>query len=567
VVQAVLAAIPRAAAVKHDLLSPSPSPSAPSAPLPQHGLGRYGAHRIRYAEPGEFTRRAFFNNRLDLTQVEALGDTLAAVTEQQRRLSVRNAGAGGGTSSSSSLSQRYEAWRRLLLAARAELEALIDFSEEQQLDDAPSALVAGVATRVRRLRAQLRAHSRNAMRGELLRGGLQLCLLGAANAGKSSLLNRIVGRDAAIVSAEAGTTRDVLDVGVDVGGWYCRLGDMAGIRLGGGGGGHCGAGDDDSSSSGRRRREGGSTPATPVGEVEAEGIRRAKQRALESDVAVVVLSVEHDDTCAQHGGVDMQVAPEVAEVARERSSGSSSSQGSGDSDGRRATVVVVNKLDRAPRGVLAEDWIRKIQAAIPNVPRHHIFGTSCKLAATARVQEDGSVNGVGNNNVDDNNADGTTVLDPGGIQAFLNGLMGVFKELTRPIVPMPQVNDHHDPTAHHHQYQRLQTAAAGLTAEDDDGLVWEESLGASKRQALLLDECAAHLDDFLSLVDAASAPVAADSAAAYSAANIPDTAAAGFDVVVAAEKLRAAAECMAKITGRGSESGDVDEVLGVIFEK
>lgn len=191
IVRAVLAAIPRI---------PGTGPS----------------QSIRYAEPGEFTRRAFANDRLDLTQVEALGDSLAASTEQQRRLSVR------GTTNS--LATRYENWRKLLLEARGELEALIDFSEDQHFDESIGELLGSVAAQVVSLRAALLAHQENAVRGELLRSGISLALLGAPNAGKSSLLNAVVGREAAIVSREAGTTRDVVEVGIDLGGFFAGWG-------------------------------------------------------------------------------------------------------------------------------------------------------------------------------------------------------------------------------------------------------------------------------------------------------------------------------------------------------
>jgi len=197
---------------------------------------------------------------MDLPQIEALGETLSASTEQQRKLSVR------GTTSQ--LAARYEQWRLLLLLARGELEALIDFSEDQHFDESPAILGVSVASQIRALRIDMEAHIVNAMRGELLRSGINVALLGAPNAGKSSLLNRIVGRDAAIVSQEAGTTRDVVEVGVDLGGWLVKIGDMAGLR------------------------RAGVIPGDVVGTIEQEGIKRAKQRALESDVLIVV----HDAT-------------------------------------------------------------------------------------------------------------------------------------------------------------------------------------------------------------------------------------------------------------------------------
>ena len=206
-------------------------------------IPRTNIHDIRYAEPGEFTRRAFYNGRLDLTEVEALADTLAAETEQQRQMAVKG--------SSNALGQQYEEWRQKLLYARGELEALIDFSEDQQFDDTPDVLYASVTEQVERLRTLLRTSIDNAFRGELLRNGFSIALVGAPNAGKSSLLNRIVKREASIVSKEAGTTRDVVEIGVDIGGFYCRFGDLAGLRT-------------------------SPDALAPIGEIEIEGMRRAR---------------------------------------------------------------------------------------------------------------------------------------------------------------------------------------------------------------------------------------------------------------------------------------------------
>lgn len=448
VVQAVLAAIPRAC-------------TPPSS------------GRIRYAEPGEFTRRAFLNGRLDLTQVEALGDTLAAVTEQQRRLSVR------GTASK--LGKTYEAWRQLLLEARGELEALIDFSEDQHFDESPAALVSSVAALVGSLRSQIGAYSDNAVRGELLRNGLALSLLGAPNVGKSSLLNLVLGREAAIVSGEEGTTRDVIEVGVDIGGWYCRLVDMAGLRRG-------------RHSHDGRRKEAATGEGKAIGEVELEGIRRARQKALDSDVVIVVLSVEHAGS--GDGQTFLPVSREVMETAARCS----------ERPGQAVVVVVVNKLDRmsCEAQKLPDQWMQQIQESLPNLSRDRIFGVSCKRAHEASSDD----------------------ADAGRIQSFLSGLVRVFKDLTSPAT-----------------LQDGERAAHPLMAD-----AWEESLGASKRQKMLLDGCLGHLDGFLRHVT-------------RSADGEPSV-----DVVVAAESLRAAAESLGKITGKG-EAGDVEEVLGVIFER
>jgi tRNA modification GTPase len=423
VVRAVLAAIPQC--------------------LEQGDGNVYGAtpSAIRYAEPGEFTRRAFANNRMDLPQIESLGETLAATTEQQRKLSVR------GTMSS--LAARYEDWRHLLLQARGELEALIDFSEDQHFDESPAVLCASVAAQIVKLRHHIEAHITNAVRGELLRSGISVALLGAPNAGKSSLLNRIVGRDAAIVSQEAGTTRDVVEVGLDLRGWLVKIGDMAGLR------------------------KAGLIGADVVGPVELEGIKRAKQRALESDVLIVV-----QDATAE-------VDPEVIETAKQCT------------DLGIDIIVVINKIDQLPPSDPALFRLKEEMQSVLLVPDNRIFPTSCK---------------------------------DGDLQPFLNGIVQVFKDMTAALVP----------------------------DSDPDPSLWEESLGATERQRVLLLECLSHLDAFLKAVQ--SPQLHCDDT------PTPDEHADEVDVVVAAESLRVAAETLGRITGRG-EGGDVEEVLGVVFEK
>jgi tRNA modification GTPase len=453
VVKAVLGAIPRCSAAKNELSSSS----------------------VTYAEPGEFTRRAFLNGRLDLTQIEALGDTLSATTEQQRRLSVR--GVTGG------LTKRYESWRHMLLSARGELEALIDFSEDQHFDESPVELASSVASQVRGLTREITAHITNAARGELLRNGISLALLGAPNAGKSSLLNRIVGREAAIVSAEAGTTRDVVEVGIDLGGWFCRLGDMAGIRV-----------DRIEGHSGTQSRG-----VSVVGSIEQEGIKRAKERALQSDVVLVVLSLESDP---QTGELALHMEPDVLTTAR------SIIEDSG------CVVVIVNKMDRAnesSRATLKGDWTREIVKAMPGLSRDHVFHISCKEAMQSP----------------------STISDPGGIQILLDGLVRVFKDLTSAVTP----------------------TEGASTNDEIDRSMWEESLGTNARQSTLLHECLRHLEQFLQSVGTTSHGTARE--------DINDE---KIDIVVAAESLRLAASCLGKILGKGDAS-DVEEVLGVVFEK
>ncbi len=177
-----------------------------------HDLG------LRLAEPGEFTRRAFENGRLDLAQAEAVADLVDAETQGQARQAL---GQLGGA-----LSLRYEAWRGQLVQALAMLEAAVDFPDEE--------LPADVAMRARppleALLAEIGLALADAGRGRRVREGYRVALIGAPNAGKSSLLNALVGRDAAIVTATPGTTRDVIEVPLVLAGYKVLLADTAGVR-------------------------------------------------------------------------------------------------------------------------------------------------------------------------------------------------------------------------------------------------------------------------------------------------------------------------------------------------
>eukprot|EP00898_Chlorokybus_atmophyticus_P001290 jgi/Chlat1/2161/Chrsp17S08745 len=165
--------------------------------------------RIRVATPGEFARRAYDNGKLDLAQVEGLADLLAAETEEQRKVAVRQEGGA--------LSRQYDTWRTQLLSCLAHLEALIDFPEDD----------ANITTQASLIRSFLAATLLPRV-GALLQS-LE-CALARAPAGKSSLLNFLAGREAAIVSAVPGTTRDVIEVALDLNGYKVILLDTAGIR-------------------------------------------------------------------------------------------------------------------------------------------------------------------------------------------------------------------------------------------------------------------------------------------------------------------------------------------------
>ena len=203
----------------------------------------------RMAEPGEFTRRAFENGKLDLTAVEGLGDLIAAETAAQRRQAFRQL--------KGLIGDRAEAWRQRLIDALALVEARIDFSDEA---DVPEDLISPAVKIARGLRDEIAAALADGGRGERLRDGLVVAIAGPPNAGKSTLFNRLARREAAIVSPFAGTTRDVIEVHLDLDGYPVTVVDTAGIR----------------------------EAAEPV---EQEGVRRARARAAAADLVLWVTDV------------------------------------------------------------------------------------------------------------------------------------------------------------------------------------------------------------------------------------------------------------------------------------
>lgn len=210
---------------------------------------------LRLARPGEFARRAFDADKLDLAQVEALADLIAAETRAQARQALRQLGGALGAS--------VEALRARILRLRAQAEAEIDFPDE---GDVPDGLVAAMAPELDALDAELVALIGQSARGERLRDGYTVALLGPPNAGKSSLLNRLAKREAAIVSSMAGTTRDAIEVHLDLGGWPVTLIDTAGLRA---------LADTDE--------------GDPQRAIEREGIHRTQRLAKTADLRVLVL--------------------------------------------------------------------------------------------------------------------------------------------------------------------------------------------------------------------------------------------------------------------------------------
>jgi tRNA modification GTPase len=213
---------------------------------------------LRPAEAGEFTRRAFENGKLDLTAVEGLADLVAAETQGQRRQAFRQMKGALGVPA--------EAWRERLIQALALVEAAIDFSDEADVQNsAHGNLLASALTIAHALEIEIAAVLADGGRGERLREGLVVAIAGPPNAGKSTLLNRIARREAAIVSPFAGTTRDVIEVHLDLSGWPVTLLDTAGIR------------DTDDP-------------------VELEGVRRARERAAGADLVLWVVDAKETAT-------------------------------------------------------------------------------------------------------------------------------------------------------------------------------------------------------------------------------------------------------------------------------
>ena len=244
-----------------------------------YGLG------LRQALAGEFTRRAFENGKLDLTEAEGLADLVDAESEGQRRQALRQMSGG--------LRNVYEDWRTAILGALAMVEGEIDFPDE---GDVPEAVAHRALAGLIELQTSLQAALADSGRGAKTRSGLDIAIIGAPNAGKSSILNRLARRDVAIVSAEAGTTRDIVEVHLYIAGLPVCISDTAGLR-------------------------------NTENLVEAEGVRRAKLRAQNADLRLGIIDIVGDnnevlgaltvDDFVVYNKVDISDVPQGENVSRE----------------------------------------------------------------------------------------------------------------------------------------------------------------------------------------------------------------------------------------------------------
>lgn len=262
---------------------------------------------LRPAQAGEYTKRAFLNDKMDLTEVEGLGDLIHAETEAQRRQALNQM--------EGSLSQLYSGWSKDILKCTAHMEAFLDFSEDEALDDE---LIDSIISSLSNVKLKIEQHLADKQRGEILRNGVRVAILGYPNVGKSSLLNAIIQRPAAIVSPIAGTTRDVIETNLDVDGYPVLISDTAGV---------CESEDT----------------------IEQEGIKRAFVKADQSDLLIIMVSAERLKTSAD---IEAEISKMKAEF------------GFDFQQKQENTIVVVNKID--------------LQTFSHNKSDDDIFEISCK---------------------------------------------------------------------------------------------------------------------------------------------------------------------------------------------
>jgi tRNA modification GTPase len=254
---------------------------------------------LRVAEPGEFTKRAFLNGKFDLTAAEGLADLIDAETELQHKQAIRQLGGG--------LEVIYTNWRKQLLKIMSLIEAYIDFPDEE----IPSEVLVHTKDNINNLCREISNHLRDNNRGERLRNGLKLAIAGKPNVGKSSLMNLLLKREIAIVSNIAGTTRDVIEGHLDIGGYPIILQDTAGIR--------------DNS----------------LDEIEQIGIKKSRDTLKHSDIKIIMYDVQEFN--------EKDIAPFIDFIDDN-------------------TIVVFNKIDE----VSAHDY-NHLSMFMPHIPKHILY--------------------------------------------------------------------------------------------------------------------------------------------------------------------------------------------------
>lgn len=272
--------------------------------------------KFRPAEPGEFTRRSFYNNKLDLTEIEGLADLIHAETEQQRRQALLQADG--------SLSELYNNWRLILSHCVAHLEAYIDFGEEENIE---GDVLEKCNQSLKDLAQKIEDHLADGRRGEILRSGVRTVILGKPNVGKSSLLNNLVRRNAAIVTSVAGTTRDIVELTSNISGYPVILADTAGLAK------------------------------NSEDFIEQEGIRRARVHAEKADFIILVA----DASEFEKSGKSFQ------EYIREYVEGLELGGILRDGNLRKNYIVVMNKTD------LLDEEVKK------DFKGDNVVGISCEM--------------------------------------------------------------------------------------------------------------------------------------------------------------------------------------------
>lgn len=289
-------------------------------------------YQIRYAEPGEFSKRAFQNGIIDLTQVEGIRDSIDAETETQRQSAL--------TSASGRMKLKYDEWRHQIVDTMALLTALIDFSEDSDITSSTE-LFKSAKNKVSNLLLEIQDHYKEIKRSELLVSGIRLDFLGPPNAGKSFLLNRLAEREAAIVSDVPGTTRDVLELAMDISGFKVVLGDTAGLR----------------SINANLSNESDENIGNLNNKIELEGMKRARLRFKDSDVVLAILPLSKDATSPV---VSDDVLIEIKELQQLG----------------KTIIVVLNKEDLVDSNTSIQQ-LKKSYALKLNLPLNNIVSISC----------------------------------------------------------------------------------------------------------------------------------------------------------------------------------------------